>query len=819
MKKIYTLFLICFWLSINHSYSQMVIDGLTYNVDTLENHLVGPGSRYTAIRLTGPHKQNVFFLKTDLKNPYIQFRQVLGRDSLYGTESPSSIAHRKSTEGTVYFAGTNGDFFDTSSAYPAGFNGRPVGGNMMNSELAQIFNTCNVFAVDENGIPGSGNMAYSGNVKYGTATASITSVNYTRETNALVLFNQNQGKFTKTNQYGTEALIELLPGNTWGVNKTLQAKVTAIETNIGNMAIPAGKAVLSGNGTAATWLNQLAVGDEVEISFSMTMDGESLPWSQITGGDTRALMLKNGVVETNDVWTSLDPRTAIGYTVSRDTVIFCVVDGRSGVSEGVTTKQLAQLMQSAGAWTAINLDGGGSSCLYIDSYGGPVNVPSDGSERPCGNSVFVVSSAPSDPVIAQIIPYQDYITLPRYGEYIPQFYGYNQYGTFLDKDVQNVTLSCDPSLGTVQGNKFVATGAQSGTITATYNGTVTAAIYVNLLPVDAMKIRLDTVIVDSRSDYSIEVQASSNGNMVPIASSALTWTVDDPAICEVIEGSVKALQNGMTRVHGGLGDLKDSLVVSVQNPETNRLPMTPFQFSDWTISASSQLNAVLNTNNLPIEWSNGVAANFTFAAGRAPFIRLYDNQLQTYGLPDTLKIVLNMGGVPVSNAYVYLQPNHSNTTVVQNFGAFQSTDIELSIPLDGIIDVTDRANYPLKFDNIYFMLETSMNAGQNYTIALKDIVQIYNGVPYTGIQNPQTVRFSVYPNPSTGREINIRLEDGQEQTLHVEIYTLSGQRAQAETLKSQGGVANFIRKDLQPGIYLLRITGNNQIETVKLIVK
>jgi len=819
MKKHYSFLLFTFFV-LNLQAQGLVIDGQTYNVDTLTNHLVGPGTRYTAIRITGPHKQNVFFLKTDLKNPYIEFKQVLSRDSLYGTERPSVAAQRKSTEGAIYFAGTNGDFFDTSAAYPAGFNGRPIGGNMVDCEIAQIPNNYGIFAVDENKIPDIGFMTYKGSIIHGGSTWAITSVNHTRGTNALVLYNQYQGKVTKTNQWGTEILIELLPGNTWGVNKTLKAKVLEIEKNKGNMTIPAGKAVLSGHGTAQADLDLLAVGDEIEINLELTMNGKKAPWAQMTGGDNRRPMLKNGVVETeiSQVWDERHPRTAIGFSITGDTLIFCVVDGRSGLSEGVTTKELAQLMQSAGAYTAINLDGGGSSTLFIDTYG-QVNVPSDGTERPSGNNVFVVSTAPSDPVIGQIIPYKDRLTLPRYGEYIPQFYGYNQYGMFLDTDVQGVTLSCDPSLGIIEGNKLIASGTQSGTVTASYNS-ATTTIYVNILPIDEIKLRLDTVIVDNRSDYPIEVIATSNGNTVPITASALSWTTDNPEICEVINGSVKALQNGTTWIRGTIGDMKDSLVVSVENPATNRIPMAPFQLADWTMTASSHLNAVLNTDNLPEQWQGeGIAVNFTFAAGRAPFFRTNNPKLQTYGLPDTLKVVLHTGGVRIDRATVYLKPHKATTTVSKLFTTFQEGYTELSIPLNEVLNASDRANYPVSFDNIYFQLETSMNSGQAYTLALKEIVQIYSNVPYTGIRNLQPARFSVYPNPVSGQEIRIRLENGQQQALQVEIYTLSGQKVQTEIIATQGGTASFTRKSLTSGIYLMKITCNEQAETVKLIVQ
>ena len=819
MKKYYLLsFFTFFVLSLQ---AQLVIDGQTYHVDTLKNHLVGPGSRYTSIRLTGPHKQNVFFLKTNLKNPYIQFKQTLGRDSIYGTERPSSIAQRKSTESAFYFAGTNGDFFDTSSPYPDGYNGYPIGGNIEDSQLTIIRSTWHVFAIDENKTPAIGYMTYSGNIKSGESVWKITSFNHIRGTNALVLYNQYNGKYTRTNSYGTEVLIELLPGNTWGINKTLHAKVVTIEKNIGNMSIPAGKAVLSGHGTSAANLDLLKTGDEIELNINMTLDGtNNAAWAQMTGGDNYATMLKDGVVETVNIWNERHPRTGIGYSFTGDTLIFCVVDGRSGVSEGVTTKELAEIMKSGGAYTAVNLDGGGSSSMYIQPYGGPVNAPSDGTERACGNSVFVVSTAPSDPVIGQIIPYESNIILPRYGEYIPQFYGYNQYGAFLDMDVQHVALSCDPSLGTIKGNKFTATGAQSGNITATFNNTVTTTIHVNILPVDDVKFLLDTVIVDKRSDYPVEVLATSNGNTVPIAASALSWTVDNPEICEITEGSVKALQNGMTWIHGTLGNMEDSLVVSVESPATNRVPMAPFQVADWTMTASSQLNAILNTDNLPMPWQGeGIAANFTFTAGRAPFIRTNNSNLQTFGLTDTVKVILNIGEAKIDKATVYLKPHNAKTTVSKVFTDFQIGDNELSIPLSELLDASDRTNYPLNFDNIYYQFLTSMNEGQAYTIALKEIVQIYKDISNTGIRQPQPSRFSVYPNPVTGKEINIRLEDGQRQTLQVEIYTLSGLKVQAKTLTVQGGMATFTRKSFPAGIYLLRIACDKQVETVKLIVR
>jgi hypothetical protein len=78
------------------------------------------------------------------------------------------------------------------------------------------------------------------------------------------------------------------------------------------------------------------------------------------------------------------PRSAMGLSEDRRTFWLVVVDGRSSVSAGMYGTELAHLMGELGAWQAFNLDGGGSSQLWVDGRG-TVNDPSDGSPRPVAN--------------------------------------------------------------------------------------------------------------------------------------------------------------------------------------------------------------------------------------------------------------------------------------------------------------------------------------------------------------------------------------------------------------------------------------------------
>lgn len=73
-----------------------------------------------------------------------------------------------------------------------------------------------------------------------------------------------------------------------------------------------------------------------------------------------------------------DPRTAIGVIAPLH-YVFVVSDGRTSQSAGLSLYELAQLMQSLGAQTAYNLDGGGSSTLYFN--GAVINNPTTNGRR------------------------------------------------------------------------------------------------------------------------------------------------------------------------------------------------------------------------------------------------------------------------------------------------------------------------------------------------------------------------------------------------------------------------------------------------------
>ena len=95
----------------------------------------------------------------------------------------------------------------------------------------------------------------------------------------------------------------------------------------------------------------------------------------ISGGP---YLIKNGDVYVDMTAQKLasiggrNPRTAIGYTADNH-LIMLTADGREGASIGLTLMELANLMKELGCVNAMNLDGGGSTVMYIK--GQVVNKP------------------------------------------------------------------------------------------------------------------------------------------------------------------------------------------------------------------------------------------------------------------------------------------------------------------------------------------------------------------------------------------------------------------------------------------------------------
>lgn len=105
------------------------------------------------------------------------------------------------------------------------------------------------------------------------------------------------------------------------------------------------------------------------------------------------LLLWNGNIRQGLNDSDIDPRTAVGLNRAGNKLIIIIVDGRQpGYSEGITLAELAQIFAERKVYSAMNMDGGGSSTLVIEGKNGeaeilnsPVHQGIPGNQRPVGN--------------------------------------------------------------------------------------------------------------------------------------------------------------------------------------------------------------------------------------------------------------------------------------------------------------------------------------------------------------------------------------------------------------------------------------------------
>lgn len=137
--------------------------------------------------------------------------------------------------------------------------------------------------------------------------------------------------------------------------------------------------------------------DRAELKMTGTSIAAAAGWMQnVVSGHPG--IVKNGEVNApgSDLCTARHPRTAAGISKDGRTLYLAVVDGRTSISVGMTCNELGSLMTELGAWSAINLDGGGSSAMWVRGLG-VVNSPSDGAQRVVGNHLGVFASGAGDP--------------------------------------------------------------------------------------------------------------------------------------------------------------------------------------------------------------------------------------------------------------------------------------------------------------------------------------------------------------------------------------------------------------------------------------
>ena len=133
---------------------------------------------------------------------------------------------------------------------------------------------------------------------------------------------------------------------------------------------------------------------DAEGNFSIIREDEISAEALVQKGAAQVLSFGPALIEHGSI--AVDPGDEVGRAMASNPrtalaqvgplhYLFVVADGRTTASQGLSLYQLAQFLQSLGAQTAYNLDGGGSSAMIFN--GQLINTPTTTGNRSSERSV------------------------------------------------------------------------------------------------------------------------------------------------------------------------------------------------------------------------------------------------------------------------------------------------------------------------------------------------------------------------------------------------------------------------------------------------
>lgn len=487
-------------------------------------------------------------------------------------------------EGSGAIAGVNGDFFDINNTQA------PHGATVQSGELLKSSNrqrnSINAM-VTEDKLGQISQLLLQGNVSAGEDDYALSGINAPPlGVDEMVLFTPQWGEASRAYLMAeadlyAEALlrdgkvVEILTGEVY------EEPLTGNET------------VLSGNGSAAVFLQSLQVGADVEIQFETNPQAAELLFA--VGGTIQ--LVKDGEINTTENADNGErhPRTAVGFSQDGKRMILAAVDGRSDDSRGMTMLELARLMKAEGAWTALNLDGGGSTTAMARPLGenalSLMNRPSGGAERSVANGIGVWSEAESGLLQGfRIATHSDRIFTGLTREFRAHAYD-TAYAPFEMDEDKIKWKAIAGKLGVFEGNVFKAKKPGKGEVRAQYRS-VKAELPIHVLG-EPVSLTTEPNLFGLEADGSgifLVTGKDKEGfsTFIEPRDVQLTYDQDVIAIQANADGSftlTPLVESGETFVTAHVGELETQLGVTI-GLETELIDDFEDQTNPWTFYKS-----------------------------------------------------------------------------------------------------------------------------------------------------------------------------------------------------------------------------------------
>ena len=343
---------------------------------------VGRGVQYTHER-NGDVPWSIHAVKLSRSGPVgFRFASSLAENRIYGLASVAEQVEAVSARWGRAVAAVNGDFFVIRQGP---YRGDPAGLQILDGEfVSSPIGTS--FWIDSASRPHIGQVTSKFSVMLPDGREIPFGLNQERAEDAAVLYTSRMGESTRT-RAGVEFVLERYGDGAWlpvGPDSFCAARVSAANEHGGSYIEPSNM-ILSVGPKLVGNLPSLRPGTILSLSFETSPSLKGVE-TAIGGGPVLVSRGEAAKWDTNE-YLPRHPRTAIGF--NKEHFFLVVVDGRqAGLSAGMTYPELAALMLRLGCEEAMNMDGGGSSTLWLG--GRVMNSPSDGRQRRVANALVVV---------------------------------------------------------------------------------------------------------------------------------------------------------------------------------------------------------------------------------------------------------------------------------------------------------------------------------------------------------------------------------------------------------------------------------------------
>jgi hypothetical protein len=341
---------------------------------------VEPGIEYLHHRI-GDGPWSIHVVKVDRSGERFGLVSTLAQGHIEGLAGVHEQVESLGAAGGRPVAAINGDFFVIR---PGPYQGDPTGLHIVRGELISA-PAGTSFWLDAAGKPHLGPVTARFQATGPDGLDLAFSLNQERADDEAVLYTPTLGASTRTGP-GLELVLERVGAGDWlplRAGGRYQARIATHHTQ-GNARLTPQTMILSLGPTLAGKLRAPAPGAVIALDVQTTPDLTGVT-TALGGGP---VLLNAGQAPEWRPPQPRHPRTVLGW--NKEHFFLVVVDGRQeSLSVGMTYPELAALMRRLGCTHAINLDGGGSSTLWLDGH--IMNSPSDGHERRVANGLVVVS--------------------------------------------------------------------------------------------------------------------------------------------------------------------------------------------------------------------------------------------------------------------------------------------------------------------------------------------------------------------------------------------------------------------------------------------